>query len=85
MRVGGLAQRLVTVETTDELVDAIREVDDADESLLVVAGGSNLVISDEGFAGSVVRIATTSNGSSASSTSRTASTSSSVVSTVTRR
>jgi UDP-N-acetylmuramate dehydrogenase len=58
MRVGGPAQRLVTVETTDELVDAIREVDDADEPLLVLAGGSNLVIADEGFAGSVVRIAT---------------------------
>src|SRR5665811_2494969 len=58
MRVGGLAQRLVTVDTTDELVDAVRAVDDADEPLLVVGGGSNLVISDEGFAGSVVRIAT---------------------------
>jgi UDP-N-acetylmuramate dehydrogenase len=58
MRVGGPAQRLVTVETTDELVDAIREVDDADHPLLVVAGGSNLVIADEGFAGSVVRVAT---------------------------
>ena len=58
MRVGGPAQRVVTAQTADELVDAIREVDDADEPLLVVAGGSNLVISDEGFAGSVVRIAT---------------------------
>jgi UDP-N-acetylmuramate dehydrogenase len=58
MRVGGPAQRLVTVETTDELVDAIREVDDADDPLLVIAGGSNLVIADAGFAGSVVRIAT---------------------------
>jgi UDP-N-acetylmuramate dehydrogenase len=58
MRVGGPAQRLVTVETTDELVDAVREADDADEPLLVVAGGSNLVIADEGFAGSVVRVAT---------------------------
>jgi UDP-N-acetylmuramate dehydrogenase len=58
MRVGGPAQRLVTVGTTDELVDAVREVDDADEPLLVLAGGSNLVIADEGFAGSVVRIAT---------------------------
>ncbi len=58
MRLGGPAQRLVTVETSDELVDAVREVDDADEPLLVVAGGSNLVISDEGFAGSVVHIAT---------------------------
>ena len=58
MRVGGPAERLVTVQTTDELVDAVREVDDADEPLLLVAGGSNLVIADEGFAGSVVRIAT---------------------------
>ena len=58
MAVGGPAERLVSVETTDELVNAIREVDDADEPLLVVAGGSNLVISDEGFAGSVVHIAT---------------------------
>jgi UDP-N-acetylmuramate dehydrogenase len=58
MRVGGPAQRLVRVETTDELVDAIREVDDADEPLLVVAGGSNLVICDDGFAGSVVHVAT---------------------------
>jgi UDP-N-acetylmuramate dehydrogenase len=59
MRVGGPAQRLVTVQTTDELVDAVREVDDADEPLLLVAGGSNLVVADEGFAGSVVCIATT--------------------------
>jgi UDP-N-acetylmuramate dehydrogenase len=58
IRVGGPARRLVTVQNTDELVDAVREVDDADEPLLLVAGGSNLVIADEGFAGSVVRVAT---------------------------
>jgi UDP-N-acetylmuramate dehydrogenase len=58
MHVGGPAARLVTAESTDEVVDAIREVADADEPLLVVGGGSNLVVSDEGFAGTVVRIAT---------------------------
>ena len=58
MRVGGPAARLVTAETTDEVVDAVREVDDADEPLLVVGGGSNLVVADEGFAGTVVRVAT---------------------------
>ena len=58
MRVGGPAARLVTVETTDELVDAVREVDDADEPLLVVSGGSNLIVSDEGFEGTVVHVAT---------------------------
>ena len=36
MRVGGPAARLVTAQTTDELVDAVREVDDADEPLLVI-------------------------------------------------
>ncbi|WP_323096447.1 UDP-N-acetylmuramate dehydrogenase [Intrasporangium sp. YIM S08009] len=58
MRVGGPAARLVTVSTTDELVDAVREVDDADEPLLLLSGGSNLVVADEGFAGTVVRVAT---------------------------
>ena len=58
MRVGGPAARLVTVETIDELVDAVREVDDADEPLLVLSGGSNLVVSDDGFEGTVVHVAT---------------------------
>ncbi|WP_222431935.1 UDP-N-acetylmuramate dehydrogenase [Leekyejoonella antrihumi] len=58
MRVGGPAARLVTVESTDALVDAVREVDDADEPLLLLSGGSNLVIADDGFSGTVVRIAT---------------------------
>lgn len=57
MRVGGPAARLVTAETTDEVVDAVREVDDADEPLLILSGGSNLVVSDDGFPGSVVHIA----------------------------
>ncbi len=58
MRVGGPAARLVVVETSDELVDAVREVDDADEPLLVLGGGSNLVLADEGFAGTVVKVET---------------------------
>ena len=58
MRVGGPAARLVRVTTTDELVDAVREVDDADEPLLVVGGGSNLIVADSGFAGTVVRVET---------------------------
>ncbi len=58
MRVGGPAARLVRASTTDELVDAVREVDDAQEPLLVVGGGSNLVIADDGFEGTVVRVET---------------------------
>ncbi|KGN38302.1 UDP-N-acetylmuramate dehydrogenase [Knoellia subterranea] len=59
MRVGGPARRLVVAESIDEIVDTVREVDDAEEPLLVLGGGSNLVIADSGFAGTVLRIATT--------------------------
>lgn len=58
MRVGGAATRLVTATTTDELVDAVRLVDEADEPLGILSGGSNLVISDAGVDATVVRVAT---------------------------
>ncbi|KRE35868.1 UDP-N-acetylenolpyruvoylglucosamine reductase [Janibacter sp. Soil728] len=58
MRVGGPADTLVTAETRDEIVDAVRSADWAGTPLLVLSGGSNLVIADEGFRGTVVRIAT---------------------------
>jgi UDP-N-acetylmuramate dehydrogenase len=56
--IGGPARRLVTVATDDELVGCVRELDDAGEPTLLLAGGSNLVLPDEGFDGTVVRIAT---------------------------
>ena len=58
MRVGGPAARMLVAETTDEVVDAVREVDDAGEALLVLGGGSNLVVADAGFPGTVVAVAT---------------------------
>lgn len=59
MRIGGPAARYVIAETTDELVDAVREVDDADEPLLILSGGSNVVIGEAGFPGTVVQVANT--------------------------
>jgi UDP-N-acetylmuramate dehydrogenase len=58
LHVGGFADRFVRVTTTDELVDAVREVDDAEEPLLLVAGGSNLLVADGPVPGSVVQVAT---------------------------
>ncbi|GAA1163535.1 UDP-N-acetylmuramate dehydrogenase [Ornithinimicrobium humiphilum] len=58
MRVGGPPRRLVTVTTEAELVEAVRGVDAAGEPLLVVGGGSNLLVSDEGFEGTVVLVRT---------------------------
>jgi UDP-N-acetylmuramate dehydrogenase len=57
LRLGGPARTLVTVYDEAELVAAVRDADTAGEPLLVLGGGSNVVLPDEGFAGTVVRIA----------------------------
>ncbi|MHC3391630.1 UDP-N-acetylmuramate dehydrogenase [Streptomyces lavendulocolor] len=57
-RLGGPAGRLVTATTDDEVVAAVREADRAGTPLLVIGGGSNLVIGDKGFDGTALRIAT---------------------------
>ena len=55
---GGPAARFVTATTRDEIVAAVREADAAGDPLLVLAGGSNVVVADEGFPGTVVHVAT---------------------------
>ena len=57
-RLGGPATRLVTATTDAEVIAAVREADDAGTPLLVIGGGSNLVIGDKGFDGTALRIAT---------------------------
>jgi UDP-N-acetylmuramate dehydrogenase len=58
LRLGGPATEFV--EATDEatLVAAVAEADEAGVPVLLVSGGSNLVVADEGFPGRVVLIAT---------------------------
>ncbi|GAB7192526.1 UDP-N-acetylmuramate dehydrogenase [Kineococcus sp. NUM-3379] len=57
-RVGGPARRLVEATTETGLVAAVRAADEAGEPLLLLAGGSNVLVADAGFDGTVVRIAT---------------------------
>ena len=56
LRVGGPARTLVTCRTEEELVEAIRACDASGEPVLIVGGGSNLVVGDEGFSGTVVLV-----------------------------
>jgi UDP-N-acetylmuramate dehydrogenase len=58
LRVGGPADRIVEARTDEQLVDAVRRADEAGEPLLVLGAGSNVVVADEGFAGTVVRVLT---------------------------
>ena len=57
LRLGGPARRLVVADDEDAIVAAVRAADAAAEPLLVLAGGSNLVVADAGFPGTVLRIA----------------------------
>ncbi|MGC0422266.1 UDP-N-acetylmuramate dehydrogenase [Embleya sp. AB8] len=59
LRLGGPARRLHTATTTDAILATVRAADEQGTPLLVLGGGSNLVVGDEGFPGEVLRIATT--------------------------
>ena len=58
-RLGGPARRLVTATTDAEVVETVRRADRDGEPLLLIGGGSNLVIADKGFDGTALHIATT--------------------------
>jgi UDP-N-acetylmuramate dehydrogenase len=55
--VGGPAARFEEARTEAEIIDAVRTADQAGEPLLIIAGGSNLIVSDDGYPGTVLRIA----------------------------
>lgn len=54
LRVGGPALAWLEPETEADLIEAVRTADEAGEPLLILGGGSNLVVADAGFAGTVV-------------------------------
>lgn len=55
--VGGPAGRYVRATSEDEIVQAVREADERREPVLILGGGSNLVVSDDGFHGTVIHVA----------------------------
>ena len=59
--VGGPAAKIIHAKTEAELISAVKAADDSKTPLLILGGGSNVLISDSGFAGTVVRVETTGN------------------------
>ncbi len=59
LRLGGPASRFVEVASRAELYDVVASCDEAGEPVLVLGGGSNVVVADNGFEGTVVRVAST--------------------------
>lgn len=57
LRVGGPIRQLQVATSTAEAVDVVRDADARHDPLLVMGGGSNLVVGDVGWDGTVVRMA----------------------------
>jgi UDP-N-acetylmuramate dehydrogenase len=60
LRLGGPATRIETATTTDQLVELVTAADAAGEPVLIIGGGSNLVVGDAGWDGLVVLVRTSS-------------------------
>lgn len=58
LRLGGPARQIVEVSTEQGLLAAVAAADGAGEPLLLLAGGSNVVVADDGFPGTVLLIRT---------------------------
>ena len=56
LRLGGPVGELVEAPDEESLVEAVRSADEAGTPVLLVGGGSNLVVADEGYDGRVVLI-----------------------------
>ena len=54
LRVGGPATKIVQVSTEAEIIAAIEEA--GDTPILIMGGGTNVLIADKGFEGTVIRI-----------------------------
>jgi UDP-N-acetylmuramate dehydrogenase len=59
LRLGGPADRLVEATSAAEIVDAVRAADGAGEPLLLLGGGSNVVVADGGVRGTALLLRST--------------------------
>jgi UDP-N-acetylmuramate dehydrogenase len=57
MRVGGPPREMYRASTEREIIEAVADIDSRGVPLLVLGGGSNLVVADEGFDGAVLQVA----------------------------
>jgi UDP-N-acetylmuramate dehydrogenase len=58
LRLGGPARAVIDATTEEQLVETVRIADEGGDPVLVVGGGSNLVVADEGVDATVVRVLT---------------------------
>ena len=55
-RIGGLAKYLFVAHTSDDIANAVRAAKEFKLPFLLLSGGSNILVSDNGFSGLVIQI-----------------------------
>lgn len=58
LRVGGLADTVVVAQTQAEIIEVVQTADASGTPLLILGGGSNVVVADDGWRGTVLLIRT---------------------------
>ncbi|MEP7024885.1 MAG: UDP-N-acetylmuramate dehydrogenase [Actinomycetota bacterium] len=58
LRLGGPAARFVRADHDDQVIEAVQDAERRGDPVLILGGGSNLVVADEGFPGTVIQLAT---------------------------
>ncbi len=61
LRVGGPARTFIRAKSEEELISAVQAADEKGEKLLILGGGSNVLIADAGFEGTVIHVETSGN------------------------
>ena len=61
LRLGGPARNFIHAKSEAEIIEAVRSADESGEPILIIGGGSNVLIGDEGFDGTVIRVESTGN------------------------
>ena len=54
-RIGGPAKFFVEINSEEELIEALNYANEHDLDFFILGGGSNLLVSDNGFSGLVIK------------------------------
>lgn len=57
LRVGGPAQEIINACNESEIIAAVQAADEAGKPILILGSGTNVLVSDEGFKGVVIHVA----------------------------
>jgi UDP-N-acetylmuramate dehydrogenase len=57
LRVGGPAKEIVNASNEAEIIAAVQAADEAGKPVLILGSGTNVLVSDDGFRGVVIHVA----------------------------